>query len=58
VFSVSVGNLPAQCEALIKITYICELQPAGEAITFSLPASAAPWLEDGALAHATQVGGV
>ena len=54
----SVGNLPAQCEALIKITYICELQPAGEAITFSLPASAAPWLEDGALSHATQVGGV
>ncbi|XP_060575380.1 protein mono-ADP-ribosyltransferase PARP4-like, partial [Ruditapes philippinarum] len=54
VFSVSVGNLPPKCDVLIKITYISELQVQGEAIAFTIPASVAPWLRDGALSQKTQ----
>ncbi|XP_053376593.1 uncharacterized protein LOC123533425 [Mercenaria mercenaria] len=54
VFSVSVGNLPPKSDVLIKITYISELQVQGEAITFNIPASVAPWLRDGALSQKTQ----
>ena len=55
VFTVSVGNLPPQCEVLIKITYIAELRVEEDAICFNLPASVAPWLKDSALAQKTQV---
>ena len=51
----SVGNLPPECEVLIKITYIAELQVEEDAICFNLPASVAPWLKDSALAQKTQV---
>ncbi|PAA68613.1 hypothetical protein BOX15_Mlig032305g1, partial [Macrostomum lignano] len=43
VFTVSIGNLPARTAALIKIRYVCELKPSGEAVIFGLPGSAAPW---------------
>lgn len=51
----SVGNLPSQCDVLIKITYIAELQVQGEAICFSMPATVAPWLRNSVLAQNTQV---
>ncbi|VDI59028.1 poly [ADP-ribose] polymerase [Mytilus galloprovincialis] len=43
VFTVSVGNLPPDCVALIKITYVSELQVEGELINFTIPGSVAPW---------------
>ncbi|XP_071133573.1 uncharacterized protein [Mytilus edulis] len=43
VFTVSVGNLPPGCVALIKITYVSELQVEGELINFTIPGSVAPW---------------
>jgi len=46
VFTVSVGNLPAGCVALIKITYVSELQVEGELINFSIPGSVAPWKQE------------
>ena len=55
VFTVSVGNLPPQCEVLIKITYIAELRVEEDAICLNLPAAVAPWLKDSALAQKTQV---
>ena len=51
----SVGNLPPQCEVLIKITYIAELCVEEDAICLNLPAAVAPWLKDSALAQKTQV---
>ncbi|EGG19008.1 type A von Willebrand factor domain-containing protein [Cavenderia fasciculata] len=42
VFTVSVGNLPANAEVLIKITYVTELSVDGLDISFVLPASIAP----------------
>ena len=52
VFTVSVGNLPPGCVALIKITYVSELQVEGELINFSIPGSVAPWKQE---ANNTQV---
>lgn len=46
VFTVSVGNLPPGCVALIKITYVSELQVEGELINFSIPGSVAPWKQE------------
>ena len=39
VFTVSVGNLPPQCTALVRITYVCELpiDPVDSSVTFTLP---------------------
>ncbi|XP_071133574.1 protein mono-ADP-ribosyltransferase PARP4-like [Mytilus edulis] len=46
VFTVSVGNLPPGCVALIKITYVSELQVEGELINFTIPGSVAPWKQE------------
>ncbi|CAF4031559.1 unnamed protein product [Rotaria sp. Silwood2] len=43
VFSVSVGNLPANCEVIIKITYVAELSFENNDIIFRLPAKVASW---------------
>ncbi|CAF4460452.1 unnamed protein product [Rotaria socialis] len=43
VFSVSVGNLPANCEVIIKITYVTELSIENNDIIFCLPAKVASW---------------
>ena len=51
----SVGNLPAQAEVLIKITYVAEVAVDGELVDFRLPGSVAPWEKDPALAQQTQV---
>ncbi len=51
----SVGNLPASADVLIKITYVAELALEGEQISFSLPGSVAPWTREDALAETTQV---
>ena len=40
------GNLPPGCVALIKITYVSELQVEGELINFSIPGSVAPWKQE------------
>jgi len=42
VFTVSVGNLPAGAEVLIKITYVTELQMEGKEVLFLLPAAVTP----------------
>jgi hypothetical protein len=42
VFSVSVGNLPAAAECIIKITYVTELTMDGDDIVFTIPATLAP----------------
>lgn len=55
VFTVSVGNLPANCTAVIKITYVAELLMDGEFISFRVPASVAPWTQQAALDEQTQV---
>ncbi|VTJ89610.1 Hypothetical predicted protein [Marmota monax] len=49
VFTVSVGNLPAQAKVLIKITYITELSIQGSVAVFFMPATVAPWQQDKAL---------
>ena len=43
VFSVSVGNLPANCEVIIKITYVAELAIENNDIIFRFPAKIASW---------------
>ena len=43
VFSVAVGNLPANNEAIIKITYVAELEIENGDIIFRLPATMASW---------------
>lgn len=43
VFSVAVGNLPANNEVLIKITYVAELEIENDDILFCLPAKMASW---------------
>ena len=55
VFTVSVGNLPAGADVLIKITYVAELSLEFEDISFWLPASVAPWTKTSALDTITQV---
>ena len=42
-FTVRVGNLPANATVVIKITYVGELQTQGDAISFRLPDTVAPW---------------
>lgn len=42
-FKVNVGNLPARCRCIIKITYVSELDVQGESIIFKLPVSVASW---------------
>ena len=49
VFSVSVGNLPANCEVIIKITYVAELPIENNEIIFRLPAKVASWQSKQAL---------
>ncbi|CAF3878098.1 unnamed protein product [Rotaria magnacalcarata] len=49
VFSVSVGNLPANCEVIIKITYVTELSIENNDIVFRLPAKVASWQSKQAL---------
>ncbi|CAF2450560.1 unnamed protein product [Rotaria sp. Silwood2] len=49
VFSVSVGNLPANCEVIIKITYVAELSIESNDIIFRLPAKVASWQSKQAL---------
>ncbi|CAF0923046.1 unnamed protein product [Rotaria sordida] len=49
VFSVSVGNLPANCEVIIKITYVVELSIENNDIIFRLPAKVASWQSKQAL---------
>jgi poly [ADP-ribose] polymerase len=49
VFSVSVGNLPANCEVIIKITYVAELAIENNDIIFRLPAKVASWQSKQAL---------
>ncbi|CAF0863462.1 unnamed protein product [Didymodactylos carnosus] len=41
--SVSVGNLPANCEVVIKITYVAELPIENDDVVFRLPAKVAAW---------------
>ncbi|CAF1099960.1 unnamed protein product [Rotaria sordida] len=43
VFSVAVGNLPANNEVIIKITYVAELEIENDEIIFRLPAKMASW---------------
>ncbi|CAF3231349.1 unnamed protein product [Rotaria sp. Silwood2] len=43
VFSVAVGNLPANNEVIIKITYVAELEIENDDIIFRLPAKMASW---------------
>ena len=54
-FTVSVGNLPAQASVLIKITYVAELLVEGENICFNIPGTVAPWKKDAGLDDVTQV---
>jgi len=49
VFSVSVGNLPANCEVIIKITYVAELPIENNDIIFRLSAKVASWQSKQAL---------
>lgn len=49
VFSVSVGNLPGNCEVIIKITYVAELPIENNDIIFRLPAKVASWQSKQAL---------
>ena len=49
------GNLPARTDAVIKITYVAEVNVQGELIIFDLPASVAPWEKNVALNQKTQV---
>ncbi|UJR16362.1 hypothetical protein I4U23_003265 [Adineta vaga] len=49
VFSVSVGNLPANCEVIIKITYVAELSIENNDIIFRFPAKVASWQSKQAL---------
>ena len=55
ILTVSVGNLPPHTSAIIKITYVAEVEVQGEAIVFSLPTSLAPWQKQSALNMRTQV---
>ncbi|CAF1295428.1 unnamed protein product [Rotaria sordida] len=43
VFSVAVGNLPANNEVIIKITYVAELEIENDDIIFRFPAKMASW---------------
>ncbi|XP_030058252.1 protein mono-ADP-ribosyltransferase PARP4 [Microcaecilia unicolor] len=54
VFTVSVGNLPAEATVLIKITYITELSMQHGSVCFHIPAAVAPWQQDKALKENTQ----
>lgn len=49
VFSVSVGNLPANCEVIIKIIYVAELPIENNDIIFRFPAKIASWQSKQAL---------
>lgn len=54
IFTVSVGNLPPNCTAIIKITYVTEIAIEGDLICFSVPSSVASGIKDSALQHTTQ----
>ncbi|CAF1244398.1 unnamed protein product, partial [Didymodactylos carnosus] len=54
VFSVSVGNLPPNCEVVIKITYVAELTIENDDIVFRLPAKVASWQSQMAIKHHNQ----
>ncbi|CAF1222119.1 unnamed protein product, partial [Didymodactylos carnosus] len=43
VFSVSVGNLPPNCEVVVKITYVCDLPIENDDIVFRIPSKVASW---------------
>ena len=42
-FTINVGNLPANCRCIIKITYVAELSVQNEQIVFKLPSNLASW---------------
>ena len=54
VFSVSVGNLPANCEVIIKIIYVAELPIENNDIIFRFPAKVASWQSKQALENKDQ----
>eukprot|EP01113_Clastostelium_recurvatum_P040607 TRINITY_DN6329_c0_g1_i1.p1 TRINITY_DN6329_c0_g1~~TRINITY_DN6329_c0_g1_i1.p1 ORF type:complete len:310 (-),score=64.02 TRINITY_DN6329_c0_g1_i1:892-1821(-) len=54
VFTVSVGNLPPHCDAIIKIIYVTELTLDGDEIAFIVPATLAPGQDKIVLAQNTQ----
>ncbi|CAF3751920.1 unnamed protein product [Rotaria sp. Silwood1] len=54
VFSVAVGNLPANNEVIIKITYVAELEIENGEIIFRLPAKMASWQSKQALENKDQ----
>ena len=54
VFSVAVGNLPANNEVIIKITYVAELEIENGDIIFRLPAKMASWQAKQAIEVAEQ----
>ncbi|EDV19935.1 uncharacterized protein TRIADDRAFT_32651, partial [Trichoplax adhaerens] len=54
VFTVSVGNLPAKANVVIKITYVTELAIEDEYLDFFLPSNLAPWKTGAALSNKTQ----
>ncbi|XP_013771908.1 uncharacterized protein LOC106457068 [Limulus polyphemus] len=54
IFTVSVGNLPPNSTAIIKITYVTETAMEGDVVCFSVPSSVASGIKDGALQQTTQ----
>ncbi|CAF4306266.1 unnamed protein product, partial [Didymodactylos carnosus] len=52
---VSVGNLPPNCEVVIKITYVVELAIENGDIVFRLPAKVASWQSKMAIEDRNQV---
>ncbi|ESO10884.1 hypothetical protein HELRODRAFT_190218 [Helobdella robusta] len=54
-FTISIGNLPDDCNAVIKITYVTELSvDAHGNICFKLPGCVAPWKQDDMMGDLTQ----
>ena len=57
VFSVSIGNLPARSDVLIKVTYVTELAVEGDQLAFHLLGCVAPWKRQEVLAKGVPGGG-
>ena len=45
----TIGNLPAHAQVLIKITYVAELSIDGDELLFTLPAAVSPSTADAAM---------
>ncbi|XP_063286045.1 protein mono-ADP-ribosyltransferase PARP4 [Pelobates fuscus] len=54
IFTVSVGNLPANATVIIKITYITELSIQNDNCQFEIPGDIAAWQKDKTLNENTQ----